>query len=509
MPNEVSIVVKADNKTADGVEGARHAVKGLGSDVEALAGRQRKAADASKEYGKGLEGAGEKADASEQRIMGVKDTVEGAAAVMAGPGANGLGAYLQGWADLASGVANAVIPALQAFSLTNMKATASAAASKVAMLASAAATKVWAAGQWLLNVALTANPIGLVVVAIAALVAGIILAYKNSETFRKICDAAFKAIGKAVSWLVDKAVAGFKIFWESIEAVWRWFKKLTGASDDQKEAQKDVATAVDETTNAYQDQIDAIDTLTNLTLGLTDGQIGFEAAVDNATKALKENGRTTDVHTEKGRNNQKALGDIVRTTLSWRQASIDAGESVDTQRRITDQGREALIKAATAMGMSKKEAKEYAEKLLGIPKNVNTNIFARTPNLGAVKRRIDDAFAGRNMNIYVTTIRSTRVADNDKFTGGIIGAAGGGPRGRLTMVGEQGPELVSLPFGSMVHSNPDTERMLSGGGGGGGGGITVIDLHIGGRALGRLIIDPLKGEIRTQGGDVQAVLGSG
>ncbi len=41
---------------------------------------------------------------------------------------------------------------------------------------------------------MTANPIGLVVVAIAALVAGLILAYKHSETFRNIVDAAFGAI---------------------------------------------------------------------------------------------------------------------------------------------------------------------------------------------------------------------------------------------------------------------------------------------------------------------------
>lgn len=52
--------------------------------------------------------------------------------------------------------------------------------------------------------------------------------------------------------------------------------------------------------------------------------------------------------------------------------------------------------------------------------------------------------------------------------GGIVGAAvEGGSRGGLTLVGESGPELVSLPSGSMVHSNPDTQRMMSGGGGGG------------------------------------------
>lgn len=81
---------------------------------------------------------------------------------------------------------------------------------KVATLALAAAsnlatlaTKAWAAGQWLLNAALTANPIGVVVVAIAALAAGIIYAYTHSETFRGIVDALGNAFKDVFGWLRD------------------------------------------------------------------------------------------------------------------------------------------------------------------------------------------------------------------------------------------------------------------------------------------------------------------
>jgi phage-related protein len=50
----------------------------------------------------------------------------------------------------------------------------------------AAATKIATAVQWLWNAAMDANPIGLVVIALAALVAGVILAYKHFSTFREI-----------------------------------------------------------------------------------------------------------------------------------------------------------------------------------------------------------------------------------------------------------------------------------------------------------------------------------
>jgi len=58
----------------------------------------------------------------------------------------------------------------------------------------------------LFNAALAANPIGLVVIAIAALVAGLVIAYNESETFRRIVDTAFRAIGDAGAWLWNNAL---------------------------------------------------------------------------------------------------------------------------------------------------------------------------------------------------------------------------------------------------------------------------------------------------------------
>jgi hypothetical protein len=48
---------------------------------------------------------------------------------------------------------------------------------------------------------LTANPIGLVIVAIAALAAGLVVAYKKSETFRNIVDTSFRGIAETGRWL--------------------------------------------------------------------------------------------------------------------------------------------------------------------------------------------------------------------------------------------------------------------------------------------------------------------
>jgi hypothetical protein len=58
----------------------------------------------------------------------------------------------------------------------------------------AMASKAWAAVQGVLNAALTANPIGLVVMAVAGLVAAFVIAYKKVDWFREKVDGAMAAI---------------------------------------------------------------------------------------------------------------------------------------------------------------------------------------------------------------------------------------------------------------------------------------------------------------------------
>ncbi|MGM5068111.1 phage tail tape measure protein [Rhodococcus qingshengii] len=68
------------------------------------------------------------------------------------------------------------------------------------------ATKVWAAGQWLLNAALNANPIGIVIGVLAGLVAAVVLAYNHSETFRNIVQAAWQGIQDVISFAWNNVV---------------------------------------------------------------------------------------------------------------------------------------------------------------------------------------------------------------------------------------------------------------------------------------------------------------
>ena len=68
------------------------------------------------------------------------------------------------------------------------------------------ATAVWAAGQWLLNIALTANPIGIVVMTIALLVGAVVLIATKTTWFQTVWAKVWGVIGTPV------------------KAVWGWIK---------------------------------------------------------------------------------------------------------------------------------------------------------------------------------------------------------------------------------------------------------------------------------------------
>lgn len=86
--------------------------------------------------------------------------------------------------------------------------------------AMATATKVQTAVQWALNAAMSANPIGLVVLAIVGLVAALVIAYKRSDAFRAGVSKAFDLVKKAAVALVKVATLQFRLMIAAVKLVW-------------------------------------------------------------------------------------------------------------------------------------------------------------------------------------------------------------------------------------------------------------------------------------------------
>ncbi|WFN94177.1 tape measure protein [Gordonia sihwensis] len=95
-------------------------------------------------------------------------------------------------------------------------------------------TKGAMAVQAAFNAVMAANPVMLVVMAIAALVAGLVVAYKRSAAFRNVVQGAWNGIKNAAlaAWnnvlkpAIDGLVAGFKWVWQAVQPVINFVKRF-------------------------------------------------------------------------------------------------------------------------------------------------------------------------------------------------------------------------------------------------------------------------------------------
>ncbi|MGW3410240.1 hypothetical protein [Streptomyces sp. NPDC000888] len=202
------------------------------------------------------------------------------------------------------------------------------------------------------------------------------------------------------------------------------------------------------------------------------GMIGFEASIDAAAKAAKENAGALsmshgqlNLNSEKARTAASALSDLAAKTDEATAAARESGSSWETVNGVYTRGRTQLIASAQAMGLTKSQAKALADQILKTPDKtakLKGNLedleaklksargkLANVPDsrkaklladISDLKRKVDQARAtlnnvdGKTATTYVVTRFSTTgtgskvaPAKRDYASGGPIGFPGGGP----------------------------------------------------------------------------------
>lgn len=119
------------------------------------------------------------------------------------------------------------------------------AAAAVAQKTVAIATKAWTAVQKVLNLVLSANPIGIVITAIGGLVAALVAAYNNSEDFRNICNQVWGAIKPLADAIMGSLVKAFQWLIDKAKQAWQWLSNILGLDGKKAEVTVDVKTTGD------------------------------------------------------------------------------------------------------------------------------------------------------------------------------------------------------------------------------------------------------------------------
>ncbi|MCC6434440.1 MAG: hypothetical protein IT196_05365 [Acidimicrobiales bacterium] len=221
---------------------------------------------------------GEGAGNAESKFIGLSDSISGTQDVMEGLRTGNVATLAMGLADLSGAVESlwssvgktitawwGKVTATTADTAATTANTGATIGQRIASFAAATAAKAQAAAQWLLNAAMSANPIMLVVVAIGALVAGLVVAYRNVGWFRDAVDAVWAfvkdnlwpilvAVGDwlgtvfvaawdvakvAIGWVVDRAGD----LWDTLAGtVWPLLQTVAGWLGDYFVLQWQVAT---------------------------------------------------------------------------------------------------------------------------------------------------------------------------------------------------------------------------------------------------------------------------
>ncbi|GAA4226113.1 hypothetical protein GCM10022254_10020 [Actinomadura meridiana] len=342
------------------------------------------------------------------------------------------------------------------------------------------AIKAWSVAQGILNIALAANPIGLVVIAIAALVGGLIYAYKHSETFRRIVDEAFSVVKEKGVDLWEKIQPGLELMGEMLgETLPEAASFLAGAIGDLADEAENVAEKIlgingslEETPESGSSVIDwlkenwepviatmlagpfagavaaILDKFNLITGGL---QFFGDYFIEHWDNIWQGTIRSPFVWLEKAREIVHGIiGRIAHAVLSpW----------PGVQKRFNEFWAQLGVRAHAGINRVYSAVIGVVHRIAGI----RPSWSGLWHGLAAAGSRVVGLLEGiLNRAKSIGSKISGIISHIPGFaTGGISHAAEGGPRGNLVMVGEHGRELVRLPFGSSVIPNGQTENMLA------------------------------------------------
>ena len=280
-----------------------------------------------------------------------------------------------------------------------------------------------------------------------------------------------------------------------------------------------LATSLDATLQAFSENSgaasalkQAYDALFGKYASYSEAQAQFTLDLENVAKQVTKGKDVTNLSTDAGAKNLELFKQLADQNETRAEALLSETGSQDKANASLQQGALALDAAAKKAGFTKDQIDQLNLALFGTKNLSNLKITVGADTSAAINS-VNDSLRYIDNQVAYIQVQTTGGLPGGKqllahggIVGGIGAAASGGARGSLTMINEQGPELVRLPSGSMVMSHPDTMRQLDQQRSGSSSRLQIE--WIGGNA-GDEFLAWLRGNIRIRGGNVQTVLGHG
>lgn len=241
--------------------------------------------------------------------------------------------------------------------------------------------------------------------------------------------AQFAAAAKESGVSVEDLKSKLPGYTESLAAAGNAARGTASAADDLAESTYTSAKAARDAADGTATWAEELDQINSPILDARDAARQFEQAVDDASGALKDNGKTLDIGTEKGRKNQAALDGVARAALDQIGAMQANGASQKQLQGTLDTSRDRLYAVGRSFGMSKTEARQYADQVLKTPKSVSTTVTARTEaakaQVAAFQSQIN-RLRGNSVTITTRYVTVGKPGGGRRTAGGLVADADGG-----------------------------------------------------------------------------------
>ncbi len=184
---------------------------------------------------------------------------------------------------------------------------------------------------------------------------------------------------------------------------------------------------------------------------------------DGGAKAVEFSG-DIDITTEGGRDLQEQLeginGVLIDAEVAYANQEISAQALADVHLSLRNQ----LESAGKAAGLTKDQIQTLTDKYLAVPDTVTTEVTANTStainNVTALQNAIAN-IKSKSVTISASISGPTGIS----ASGTIARKARGGWTDGLTLVGEEGPELIDVRGRAFVHTAAETRELMSNRGG--------------------------------------------
>ncbi|MEV7761815.1 hypothetical protein [Curtobacterium flaccumfaciens] len=184
-------------------------------------------------------------------------------------------------------------------------------------------------------------------------------------------------------------------------------KGASKPTQDNADALNALQDAAGQAAPSIDDVSEALKALTSPTLDARAAQRDLEAAIDAVSASVKDNGTSLDVTTEKGRANEAALDAIAQAAQNNAAALLQQTGSQDQATAAMESGRASLVGALGQYGVTGQAAQDYADKIIGTPKEWATTFGNNAPAAGQqindLKNKILGIPAGKTVQIVAQT----------------------------------------------------------------------------------------------------------